>query len=394
MSTHAQTETDARASARQRVVLGAVIAGVSIAALFFFFRGRDGFSLSALKELASGERVDMRLMDTGSSGPARASQGATPGAGKTGGQAFGDFIYDAPGGASAAPSNDNDRLASLPAASPAELLGVAQAAKDAGFVIQGVTQCIWTRRQRELFGDAKSPARKVIESIYIECRSREDCANVRGYPTWTRGDTQFPGYRDLDAIRVMVKDAGAQPRMPMLQGAPEPVDDVMPEDRAALVAPPTPTQPAAASSAAASSAPSSVSPAAARSELAAMIRSISSEVVDELMKSRAAPMVEHVRGVSNFPPLNVPDMPGTKPWDIKTSMFVDQAAQGNVPRRSEELDEATVALAHQMAFTFQQIAYDERRDPNSADFSRVQLPASAYISASENPLDDKRIVTQ
>jgi hypothetical protein len=384
MSATSQSETDARAAARQRVALGAVIAGVSIAALFFFFRGRDGFSLSALKELAGGERVDMRVMDAGGSGPAATA--------KPGGQ--GNFIYDVPGGASGAPANVDDRQASLPAASPAELLAVAQAAKDAGFVIQGVTQCIWTRRQRELFGDAKSPARKVIESIYIECRSREDCANVRGYPTWTRGDTQFPGYRDLDAIRVMVKDAGAQPRMPMLQGAPEPVDDVMPEEQAALVAPPAPTQPAAAPSP--SAAPSSVSTAAARSELAAMIRSISSEVVDELLKSRApgAPIVEHVRGVSNFPPLNVPDMPGTKPWDVKPSLFVDQAMQGNVPRRSEELDEATVALAQQMAFTFQQIAYDERRDPNSADFSRAQLPGSARVSASENPLDDKRIVSQ
>jgi hypothetical protein len=36
----------------------------------------------------------------------------------------------------------------------------------------------------------------------------------------------------------MAKDAGAQPRMPLLQGAPGPVDDVMPEDQAALVAPP------------------------------------------------------------------------------------------------------------------------------------------------------------
>ena len=393
MTQPVQSETEAAraASARQRIALGAVIAGISIAALFYVFKDRTGFSLSAFKELASGE--PFRLEPLGKVSSQKASQVATNSAG-VGGKgadgAFGNFIYDVQGEGQA-PNNNDERKAFLPAASPAELLAVAQAAKDSGFVIQGVTQCIWTRRQREIFGDATSPARKVIESIYTECRSRDDCPNVRGYPTWSRSGTQFPGYRDLDAIKVMVKDAGAQPRMPMLQGAPEPIDDVMPEDRAALTAPPAATQPA--SSAAPSAA--AVSSSVARSELAAMIRSISSEVVDELLKSRApATTVEHVRGVSNFPPLNVPDMPGTKPWNVPSSLFVDQAAQGNVPRRSEELDESTIALAHQMAFTFQQIAYDERRDPNSSDFSRVQLPASSYISSSENPLDDKRIVSQ
>jgi hypothetical protein len=105
------------------------------------------------------------------------------------------------------------------------------------------------------------------------------------------------------------------------------------------------------------------------------------------------PIVEKVRGVSAYPPLNVPNMPGTAPFDLATSRFVDQAAQGNVPRRSQELDEATVALAQQMAFTFEQIAFDNTRDPNSSDFATVALPQASYVSASGNPLADKRVVS-
>lgn len=401
------SETDVeRARARQRIMLGAVVAGISIAALFFFFKGRDTFSIAAFKELAGGERARRaeRLASgsgepgSSSSAPPSMPPGLRPGAG--------NFIGDVPGGAGPAPADD-ERQASLPAGTPEEMLAVARAAKAAGFSIMGVTQCIWTRRQRELFGGSASPARKEIEGIYVECRSREQCPNVRGYPTWVRGDRQFPGYRDLDAIRAMIKDAGAEPKMAMLQGAPEPIEDPLPEDRAAVLAPPPPTQPAASASASASvststsgsgSAPaaSGSASAAARSELASMIRTISAEVVEELMKKQGGasePVVEKARGVSNFPPLNVQNMPGTAPWNVGPSLFVDQAMQGNVPRRGEELDEATVALARQMASTFEQIAYDNRRDPSSADFARVRLPQAAQISASENPLGDKRVVT-
>lgn len=408
-----QQQPDARASARQRIMLGAAIAGISIAALFFFFKGRDSFSVAALRELAGGRRAGGERLAADDEGNAPSPTGSGP----TGSAPALPGVYNAPGGAGPAPT-ENERNAFLPGGTPEEMMAVARAAKSAGFSIMGVTQCVWTRRQRELFGGAASPARKEIESIYVECRSRDQCPNVRGYPTWVRGDRQFPGYRDLDAIRAMVKDAGAEPKMPMLQGAPEPVDDVLPEDRAALVAPPAPTQPAGSGPASGSasgsasggsaSGPASGSAsisaggaAAARSELASMIRSISTEIVDELLKSRdgpkgaggAEPIVEKARGVSNYPPLNVPDMPGTAPWNVGPSLFVDQAMQGSVPRRSEELDEATVALARQMASTFEQIAFDNRRDPNSADFARARLPQSAHISATENPLGDKRVET-
>jgi hypothetical protein len=376
-TTTKQQDDDARAAARQRIMLGAVVAGVSLAMLFFFFKGRDSPTMAAIRELAGGERPQAEAADG-----------------------------DADGGASDAPTRaatgEDERKA--PGGTPEQLLEVARAAKAAGFVMMGVTQCVWTRRQRELFGGAGSAARKEIESIYVECRSRTDCPNVRGYPTWARGDRQFPGYRDLDAVRVMIKDAGSEPKMPMLQAPPEPIDEALPEERPALQAPAPPTQPPSSASPSAS-APPAASSAAARSELAALIRSISSEVVDELLKTRAPPpgapggapppgqpMIEKARGVSNYPPLNVPDMPGTAPWNVGPSLFVDQAVQGNVPRQSEELNDATVSLARQMASTFQQIAFDNRQNPASADFATARLPHAAQIGSTENPLTDKRVL--
>jgi hypothetical protein len=370
-TTITKQEDDARAAARQRIMLGAVIAGISLAALFFFFRGgRDSFTIAALRELAGG------------------SQRGLEADGETGADVSG-----APQDTGTVPGED-ERKAFPTGGTPEQLLEVARAAKAAGFVMMGVTQCVWTRRQRELFGGAGSAARKEIESIYVECRSRADCPNVRGYPTWARGDRQFPGFRDLDAVRVMIKDAGSEPKMAMLQEPPEPSDEVLPEARPALQAPAPPSAaPSASPSASPSAAPSASPSAAARSELAALIRSISSEVVDELLKSRASqPVIEKARGVSNYPPLNVPDMPGAAPWNVGPSLFVDQAVQGNVPRQSEELNDATVSLARQMASTFQQIAFDNRRDPTSADFATARLPHAAQIGSTENPLADKRVV--
>jgi hypothetical protein len=359
----------ARSAARQRVMLGAIVAGVSVAALFYFFKGTPAMpgSVAAVRELFRPRE-------------ALADDLAPPAA-------------DGPGPAPSAPAATAGReVASKfpPGGSPEKMLQVARAAKDAGFTLMGVTQCVWTRRQRELFGGADSPARKLLESIYVECRSREDCPNVRGYPTWARGERQFPGFRDLDAIAAIVKDAAQEPRVQMLQMAPEPTEDVLPEDRAAVQAPPPPAQPAepAAGPAAAGSAAAGSAP-AARSELDAMIRSVAGEVVQEMLRERGAPgrepIVEKVRGVSAYPPLNVPNMPGTAPFDLATSRFVDQASQ--------ELDEATVALAQQMAFTFEQIAFDNTRDPNSSDFATVALPQASYVSASGNPLADKRVVS-
>ena len=81
MTQPVQSETEAAraASARQRIALGAVIAGISIAALFYVFKDRTGFSLSAFKELASGE--PFRLEPLGKVSSQKASQVATNSAG-------------------------------------------------------------------------------------------------------------------------------------------------------------------------------------------------------------------------------------------------------------------------------------------------------------------------
>lgn len=92
--------------------------------------------------------------------------------------------------------NTTNPNASVPSESPEDLVKLAQAAKDSGLMIMGVTQCGWTRKQREMFGGRDSEARKIIESIYVECRNREMCPNVRGYPTWAHGEQQFPGFKD------------------------------------------------------------------------------------------------------------------------------------------------------------------------------------------------------
>jgi hypothetical protein len=398
---------DARVHARRRVILGALVAGASIAALLYFFRGNNGGSLSArARELLGGATGFAReqaaedgdadnapspeqviLSNKTDPDPVRASAAAA------------QMAATAMQNAAVAKAN-----ADADAGDPEELLRIAKAAKDAGFVLMGVTQCVWSRRQRELFGGATSPARKMLESIYIECRTRDMCPGVRGYPTWARGDQMFPGYRDAAAVKALVASAAAAPRVPMLEAAPEPVDDAsLPEERPALAAPAPPTQPAASPSPAPAAAASGGSD-AARSELARFVRSIATEVLSELNASSSAEhaaaekkdegnaIVEKARGVSEYPPLAVPDMPGTASWNVGPSFFVDQAMQGNLPRASAELDEPTIALAREMASTFEQIAIDQRRDPQAADFARVRLPHAAQISTGSDPLQDKRVM--
>ena len=109
-----------------------------------------------------------------------------------------------------------------------ELLKLAQEAKAAGLVVQGVSQCSWTRRQRELFGGSKSKARKVFESMYIECRSRDQCPNVKGYPTWSRGDQMYPGFKNPDRIRELIKEVGQLPPQQQVQDSSLPNESNIP----------------------------------------------------------------------------------------------------------------------------------------------------------------------
>mmetsp|Transcript_18989 Transcript_18989/g.33753 ORF Transcript_18989/g.33753 Transcript_18989/m.33753 type:complete len:245 (+) Transcript_18989:1487-2221(+) len=73
-----------------------------------------------------------------------------------------------------------------------ELLGFARRLQSAGAKLMGAAQCGWTRKQREVFGSG--PARRVLESMYVECVTPDTCPGVKAYPTWTLGDQHFPGF--------------------------------------------------------------------------------------------------------------------------------------------------------------------------------------------------------
>jgi hypothetical protein len=310
----------AGAGRRRRLMLTAVLAGVSMALLVGLYIGKRGTPSPAEKQ----------------GGDARSSP-----PGVIGGAAAGRTAAAEPG--------------AEPEAGPEELLALAESAKRAGLIIMGVSQCGWTRRQREMFGGADSPARKVIESIYIECRTREMCPNIRGYPTWTRGDQQFPGFKGAQALRELVKEAGALPRTPMLQAPSEPEEVNLDEPAEA------PMQPQAI------------------------------KVAADAVGAEGAARVELARGETYYPPLNVPNMPGTAVWALRDSHAADQFAQGNRPRLALANHDPVAEIAHQMASTFEQIAHDAARDRSSATFSDVRLPHSAHISASSDPMQSRQI---
>lgn len=265
-----------------------------------------------------------------------------------------------------------------------DLLKLAKEAKEAGLVVQGVTQCGWTRKQREMFGGASSQARKVFESMYIECRSRDMCPNVRGYPTWTRGDQMFPGFKDVDKIRELIKEVGPLPVQQQLRGAAEPneanIPDVKPTVKSAALPQVIKDQDNV------NLAEQALHTGSGSKTGGAVEDQGAREDEEETKK-------ENVRGVSNYPPLNVPDMPGTKPMTINNSHVVNQWDQGNIPRQALDNPEPKEEIAAQMASTFQQIAYDASRDPGDAAFSAARLPQSSHITSGD-PLDDKRIYVE
>jgi hypothetical protein len=272
--------------------------------------------------------------------------------------------------------------------SPEELAKLAQAAKDAGLMIMGVTQCGWTRKQRELFGERNSDARKIIESIYIECRTREMCPNIRGYPTWVHGDQQFPGFKDTDNLRALIGQVKPLPAQPMLRMPSEPVDEAN-FDKFAVDSAPNPKDIKAADEVAQ----------AVAANTGPTVEVISDETEKSTEKPTEKPKEEEekkekARGVSDYPPLNVPDMPGTAPMALAAdggpSHSGDQMLQGNTARQSLSNNDAVQELANQMAQSFQQVAVDQQRDPANSLVTRARLPQSATISTGD-AFSDKRV---
>lgn len=278
-----------------------------------------------------------------------------------------------------------------------ELLKLAKEAKAAGLVVQGVSQCGWTRRQRELFGGAKSKARKVFESMYVECRSRDQCPNVKGYPTWSRGDQMYPGFKNPDRIRELIKEVGPLPPQQQVMDSSLPNESNIPDVKHTV-----------GDAALPQSIKSKNDTYVAETEILHQGRGVEIEEIlsdeeadDEenlqatkkRKKDEKKVKKENVRGVSNYPPLNVPDMPGTAAFSIDTNLPENQFLQGNMPRQSLENPDPVQLLARQMASTFQQIAYDASRNRNSADFGTAKLQQSAHITTGLS-LDDKRIYVE
>lgn len=267
-----------------------------------------------------------------------------------------------------------------PPLSEAELLKLATDAKNAGLIVQGVTQCGYTRKQRDLFGGPGSEARKVFESMYIECRSRDMCPNVRGYPTWSRGELQFPGFRNADRIRELIKEVGPLPAQQQPQDSSLPNEENLPDAKAAVPAAPLPQDIKAADNV----------DQAETNLLKPMAAGDESSSDEEEGDGK----VENVRGVSQYAPLNVPDMPGTAPMTTGGVSQADyQFIQGNLPRQALDNPEPVAALARQMAATFQQIAHDAARDPGASSFAQAKLPQSANITTG-HPMADNRIYTE
>lgn len=279
----------------------------------------------------------------------------------------------------------NDRSGTeTPQGDPAELLDLAKRAKKAGLKIQGVSQCGWTKRQREMFGGAGDEARKTIEEIYVECRSRDMCPGIRGYPTWVKDGKQFPGFKDANSLVEILKELESSQQDEMLKMPAVPENTVVieeikeeePEEKA--------TEPAKEEKREVEIPVKTAEP-VKTPEKPKLPQDETPQEIDTTNST-----VEKARGVSSFPPMNVPAMPGTQSWHIEESHAHNQNLQGNTPRLVGDQRAPVADVARQMASTFQQMAHDAARDPESASFADNQLPQSANVSSGDATAD-KRI---
>ena len=255
------------------------------------------------------------------------------------------------------------------------MLELALKLKGAGAKVYGVTQCGWTKRQRDLFGGRSSPARKVLEGIYVECVTSDMCPGVQGYPTWEVAGKQFPGFKageQLDEIaeykpiaKKKVKHHPVKKKTVKLEVIEEEEEsdsgEEVVEDKSGVEIEEIHDEPEEETQSSEDEAP------------------VEKPVKKRARKSR----VEKARGVSAYAPLAVPDMPGTAVFEPSASRTVTQAEQGNVPHESLENRDPVVAMANQFAQSYEQIARDQERDNNSALVLDANLPQSATISTGD-----------
>ncbi len=345
-----QVDEEFARNRRKKLMLSAVLFGVCAALIFNFFFRENFFGKKTTTEPNSTEKNTAQRFD---------------GSGKV----------------------TNPQPNTGPQQTPEELLKLAKETKKAGLILQGRTECGWSRRQRDMFGKEGTPARDIIDSIYVECRNAGLCPGAKGYPNWVHGDQHYPGYRDHMKLKTLINQVAPLPDQPMLQGPSEPIVEANIKDRVHTVD--SPKRPEVVKS------EQVVEKKNTEAILNADLVSKAENVIKEegeIIEVQGA-QVENVRGVSSYPPLNPMVMPGTSQWQMKESHPENQFRQGNLPRESLANHDPVVDLARQMASTFSQIANDSLRDPNDSAYSRALLPQSATITTGE-AFDDRRIYVE
>jgi hypothetical protein len=305
------------------------------------------------------------------------------------------------------------------------LAQLAQKLKNAGFTLQGVSHCKWTKIQREMFGAREAKARKILESIYIECRGEDMCPGLSGYPSWVRGDRKWAGFQPPAKLRAMATEMEKLDPTPMLQGAPEPISENIPDAKHNAEIPEQLTPEMAKDMMyqmakdlrAGASAGEVAAVESDRSGAGVPVSTSGGVGVGAETTAPAAPASgpnlgqvapagaagaqtkppckegikkEYARGVSAYAPLNVPDMPGTAPMNLDLQHADFQNRQGNVPRAAQDNHAPMAELARQVVQSFNNLSEHAHRDPMASSFSQTRLPHSADITTGD-PLADKRL---
>lgn len=385
------------------------------------------------------------------------------------------------------------------------MLALAKNLRNNGFKMLGVTQCGWTKHQRDAFGERGTESRKALEDIYVECHTMDMCPGVQGYPTWQHEPSgqMFPGFRDADGLNTLLAEAknlpkkskqelpepekpkieiiddgegmdekeaeesentaaietqiandiaeskgrvqrakaalkrinGKRPLLMAQDKAPElpvidediqggdmivdyeiddcscsdheemeeetgstglPYGDIDLMNEAVDIEQPGEVEEKVEELEQIVEEPVETKTAATRlrrrnATVNATTKKISSKNTSTTKKT---PRAEKMRGVSVFPPLNVPVMPGTAPLDIAStgmSYEQDQERQGNFPRESADDMIASPSIINQLQASFAAIAESQKRSNESSLFADANLPQSVTISTG-NPMEDKSVL--
>ena len=271
-----------------------------------------------------------------------------------------------------------------------DLLKLAKRIKAAGIKIYGVTPCGWTRKQREMFGSRDSQARKVLESVYVECRSPDMCPGVMGYPTWKHKDEQFPGYKDVAGLNTILNKIGSTnvPKKVALQMPAVPEEDAQEE----VLEQPRPAKRVEIVEVAEEEEEEEEEEVKEEEEEEEPKQEpvVEKKVVKKPAVRRSKPKVEKARGVSAYAPLAVPDMPGTAVFEPSGARLGEQVGQGNVPRESLENNDPVASVASQFVQSYEHIARNNKRDGSTASVNHARLPQSSTVSTGD-AFADKRL---